>query len=96
MKAAQFEIRYSALAEQEILEALAWYDQDTIRMGSAFLAQIDRTAGFLSMNPNLYPKALGVLRRANLKQFPYALFYLVEGHTVRVMSCFHQSRQPLQ
>ncbi len=74
MSAAQFEVRYSALAEQEILEALAWYDQETILKGEAFLAQIDRTARFLEMNPHLYPKAHGPLRRANLKQFPYALF----------------------
>lgn len=32
--------------------------------------------------------------RANLRRFPYALFFVVDAETVSVLSCFHQHRDP--
>ena len=33
------------------------------------------------------------MRRANLNRFPYSLFYVIDGDTVNVLSCFHQHRE---
>ena len=33
------------------------------------------------------------MRRANLNRFPYALFYVIDGDTVNVLSFFHQHRE---
>jgi hypothetical protein len=36
------------------------------------------------------------VRRALLRRFPYALFFVVEEQTLFVIACFHASRNPLQ
>ncbi|MDM4766249.1 hypothetical protein [Pelomonas sp. SE-A7] len=47
------------------------------------------------LNPFLYPVLELDLRRVNLRRFPYALFFIVEGDQVTVLACFHQHRKPL-
>ena len=89
-----FEVIYKALAHAEVAEAFRWYDQDHIRVGEKFLDQIKRTHWFLTQNPHLYPCVDGEIRRANLSRFPYSLFFVIDGDTVNVLSCFQQSRDP--
>lgn len=63
-------------------------------MGNDFLDELERTNGFIVSNPFLYPCVEAQLRRANLNRFPYSLFYVIDGQTVNVLSCFHQHRDP--
>lgn len=88
-------LKFKRLAEAEIAEAFAWYDQDGIDQGRAFLAELERVERFIRLNPLLYPKVEGDIHRANLRRFPYALFYVVDGDQISVLSCFHQQREPL-
>ena len=90
-----FGLVFKRLAETEIAEAFAWYDQNEIDQGSAFLVELERVERFVRLNPLLYPKVDGDVRRANLRRFPYSLFYVVDGDVIAVLSCFHQHRDPL-
>jgi plasmid stabilization system protein ParE len=85
---------YKPLAQVEVSEAFAWYAQPHIQMGDAFLAELEHTSGFLASTPHLYAKVEGDMRCAHLSRFPYSLFYVVDGDTVNVLSCFHQYRDP--
>lgn len=89
-----FDVIYKPLAQIEALEALGWYEQKHIGMGDAFLAEMERTNGFIASNPQLYPAVEAEIRRANLSRFPYSLYYVIDGQTVNVLSCFHQHREP--
>jgi plasmid stabilization system protein ParE len=85
---------FKPLAEAEIAEAFAWYAQPEIDKGRDFIADLERVERFIRMNPSLYPRVEGDIHRANLRRFPYSLFYVVDGETVSVLSCFHQHREP--
>lgn len=85
---------FKRLAAAEIAEAFAWYDQDHIGQGAAFLAELERVQRFIQLNPRLYPRVEGEIHRANLRRFPYSLFYVIDGETINVLSCFHQHRDP--
>ena len=85
---------FKQLAEAEIAEAFAWYAQPEIDKGRDFIADLERVERFIRMNPSLYPLVEGDIHRANLRRFPYSLFYVVDGETVSVLSCFHQHRDP--
>lgn len=89
-----FQVIYKLLAQIEALEAFEWYGQAHIGMGESFLAELERTNGFISNNPQLYPAVDAEIRRANLSRFPYSLFYVIDDQTVNVLSCFHQHREP--
>jgi len=89
-----FLVVFKPLAEAEVAEAFAWYQQPHIKMGDAFLSDLERTSDFLASNPHLYAKTEGDLRCAHLSRFPYSLFFVIDGITVNVLSCFHQHRNP--
>ena len=91
-----FTVIFKPLAQLEADEAYSWYQQDHIKIGATFLEQLGRTTEFLTSNPHLYPCVEQDLRRANLNQFPYPLFYVIDGDTVNVLSCLHQHRDPTQ
>lgn len=63
-----FGLVFKRLAEAEIAEAFAWYDQRGIDQGRAFLAELERVERFVKLNPLLYPKVEGDIRRANLRR----------------------------
>ena len=50
----------------------------------------------MSANPGQFPIVFRNVRRALLPQFPYSLFFVVEGNTLLVIACFHASRDPSQ
>lgn len=85
---------FKPLAEAEIAQAYAWYAQPEIGKGVAFLDDLARVERFIRLNPLLYPRVEGDVHRANLRRFPYSLFYVIDGDTVSVLSCFHQHRDP--
>lgn len=85
---------FKPLAEAEIAEAFAWYSQPDINQGAGLLAELERVERFIRLNPLLYPQVEGEIHRANLRRFPYSMFYVVDGETVSVLSCFHQHRDP--
>lgn len=58
-------------------------------MGNAFLDELERTNGFIAGNPYLYSCVEAEMRRTNQNRFPYSLFYVIDGDTVNVLSCFH-------
>ena len=89
-----YQVVYKPLAQIEIEEAYDWYEQPNIQMGEAFLVELERTSGFLASSPYLYAKVDGDARCAHLSRFPYTHFYVVDGKTVNVLSCFHQHRNP--
>ena len=91
-----YTVIFKPLAQLEIDEAYDWYQQDHIKMGAVFLDQLGRTSEFLSSNPHLYPCVVQDLRRANLNQFPYSLFYVIDADAVNVLACLHHHRDPKQ
>jgi hypothetical protein len=88
-----FRVIYKPLAQIEVAQAYAWYAQPEINMGDAFLTELERIDNFLANSPQLYSCFESDIHRANLSRFPYCLFFVIDGDTVNVLSCFHQRRE---
>lgn len=44
----------------------------------------------------MFPVVFKAVRRALLRRFPYALFFVIEDEVIFVIACFHGNRDPLQ
>lgn len=82
----------AALAEIET--AHAWYELQAAGLGAEFLRRVKLMERNISREPLLYPVVRAPLRRANLRQFPYALFYVAEPDRAVVLGCLHHRRDP--
>ena len=63
-------------------------------MGSLFLDEIGRIEAHISDGPRLYQFAIGGVRRAVMRRFPFGLFYLEEAQRIVVLACLDLRRDP--
>jgi plasmid stabilization system protein ParE len=85
-------------ARQDILRAAKWYEQRQPSLGTAFVDQMGATLQSIEDNPSLYPMVYHGIRRALLRRFPCAVFYIVRETGVSVVAVLHckQDRDRLE
>ncbi len=89
-----YQVRYKPDAAVEVDNAIIWYSQPDINLGSAFVQALERTEAHIASHPELYQRVEGEIRRAVLHRFPYALFYVIESDFVLVLACMRHNQQP--
>ena len=90
-----YQITVRPEAEREIQEAFDWYEEQSEGLGAEFLRAADACLSGVLRSPEAYQVVHGEIRRALLRRFPYALFYLVRENTIIVLACFHVKRSPV-
>lgn len=81
-------------AAREIQETFDWYEERSEGLGLEFLRAADACLSLIRRNPEAFPVAHDQVRRALLRRFPYALFYLIREDAIVVLACFHIKRSP--
>lgn len=83
-------------AEDDILEAYVWYEEQRAGLGEEFLDALDIACQTLLLNPATYRVRYKKKVRAFLvDRFPYLILYVLEKKEVNVISVFNTSRDPL-
>ncbi len=88
------EVRLRPEAEQDLVEAATWYEGNQPRLGQQFLDEATEILASIGEQPLAYTVVYRSLRRALLKRFPFAVFFLAEDHNVVVLAILHGSRHP--
>ena len=91
-----FTVIFTPAARAELIDAQDWYEGEATGLGRRFREAIDALAERMSANPRQFPVVFKNVRRALVRRFPYALFFVVEDQTLLVIACFHGSRDPLR
>ena len=87
-------VRLLAAAEQEMRDAISFYEQQARHLGRELHAAILSARRDVGKNPERW-SALGPgVRRRLVHHFPYALVYRVEPEEVVVIAIMHLSRRP--
>jgi len=81
-------------AAREIQEAFDWYEERSEGLGLEFLRVADACLSGIQCNPTIHQIIYEQVRRALLRKFPYALFYIFTEDTIVVLACFHAKRSP--
>lgn len=81
-------------ARQDVAEAFAWYENQSLGLGMDFLRCLEATISFIQRHPGMYPAVFGDYRRALVRRFPYAIFYELESTRIVVYAVFHCSQDP--
>ena len=89
-----YEVIVRPEAALEVEEAYRWYEERSEGLGLEFLRVADACLSSVQRNPAAYPVVHERVRRALLRKFPYALFYLVDESRIVVVACFHIRRSP--
>lgn len=87
-------VRFLTLAQQEVDDAVAWYDGQAARLEQEFLDELDRAVRRALAFPMSCPEIEPGVRRCLLARFPYGLIYGVDRETIVVVAVAHLHREP--
>jgi plasmid stabilization system protein ParE len=87
-------IRFLAIAQREVDDAVRWYDDQIAGLGQEFLDELDRAVRRAAAWPTSCPEIEHGVRRCLLARFPYGLIYGVDGETLVVLAVAHLHRKP--
>jgi len=87
-------LRFLILAQQELDDAVAWYNEQATGLGQEFLDELDRVVRRAVTFPMSCPEIEPGVRRCLLARFPYGLIYGVDGETLVVIAVAHLHREP--
>jgi hypothetical protein len=87
-------VRFLTLANQELADAVAWYNGQMEGLGRDFLDELDRTIRRIAAFPLSSPEMGSGLRRCLLARFPYGVIYGLEENTIIVVAVAHLHRRP--
>ena len=87
-------VRFLALAQSELDDAVAWYNEQAAGLGLEFLDELDRAIRRALSYPLSCPEIEPGLRRCLLARFPYGMVYGLDDNTVVVVAVAHLHREP--
>ena len=81
-------------ANEDLLEARAWYDNVRPELGERFALAVEATVEAMAEHPLQFPVVYRNRRRAGVRLFPYGIFFEVQDNRIVVIACFHGRRNP--
>ena len=84
-------IRFLTLADQEVDDAVAWYDQQGPNVSRGFLDDLDRVVRLAKTYPLLATQIEPGIRRLLFVSYPYSPLYGIHENIIAVA---HQQREP--
>lgn len=87
-------LRLSSAAQRDLLEAQAWYSEQGVGLDLSFREDLDRLLDRIRAFPAGFPIVYKAIRRANLRQFPYSIFYVQRRDHLFVLGIVHHARSP--
>ncbi len=95
-----YAIRFRPIATKDFEEACEWYASKSEQTEEDFKTNLRERLYEIAENPEAYTVRLEkrgqLIRAANIKKFPYLIFFTVHNNLqcVRIISIWHQSRNP--
>jgi toxin ParE1/3/4 len=86
---------FHPLAEQELIDAAVYYEEENQGLGLEYLSVVEHAANLLTRYPNVGSVVRGSIRRLILPRFPYSLLYrVVDKEIIRILAVAHHKRKP--
>ena len=86
--------RFHSEADQELLEAVQFYESREPGLGGRFLDGVESTIDSILENPEQFGVLDGDIRVAQLRRFPYGILYSIESNEILIVAVMHLHRRP--
>jgi plasmid stabilization system protein ParE len=83
-------------AEADIADAALWYEARATGLGADFVRAVDVALAEIQRMPERFPVVHQQCRRALLRRFPYAVYFVPSADRISVVACMHARRDPRQ
>ena len=87
-------VRFLTLAQQEVDDAVVWFEERAEGKGLDFLDDLDRVVRLVKAYPFASPQIEPEIRRCLFARFPYSVVYGLDEDTIVVIAVAHTHRAP--
>lgn len=89
-------VYFSETAAREVRKSFGWYEKQMTGLGERFVDVVDKTIGFIVMNPEGYPEKHPPFREIRMDKFPFVIIYDYnkESLQIDILRVFHTHRNP--
>ena len=87
-------VRFLAVAQAELHDAIGWYNGQAPQLGGAFLVEIVKSLRLVERHPAAWQKLAPSIHRCRLARFPYGVIYTLDGSDILVLAVAHLHRAP--
>jgi len=88
-------VRFLAVAEVELAEAVDWYNDQSEGLGFEFAAEVRQALTRIVDNPEAWHPLTAETRRCRTRRFPYGVVYQVRHDGILVVAVMHLRRAPM-
>ncbi|NPA08406.1 MAG: type II toxin-antitoxin system RelE/ParE family toxin [Chlorobi bacterium] len=81
-------------AENDLLEATLWYENQQTGLGEKFIQKVESYFLRIQNHPFHFPLKKGNLREAYIQKFPYVIIYQITGDHIIVFAVFNTHQNP--
>lgn len=85
---------FNSPAEQELSDAISFYDQQQRGLGDRFFEEIQAAIHQISAHPQTWEKIDAKTHRFLTNRFPYGILYRIHSDHIRIVAVTHLSRKP--
>ena len=87
-------VDFLAPAEAELLEAIAWYNEQSEGLGFEFAAETLRTIERIVHYPRAWRALSKRTRRCRTNRFPFGIIFQIRNNRILIVSIMHMKREP--
>ena len=91
-----FNVYMTANAVKDLNTAKEYYNEKSEGLGGKFAAEVEAIINIIALNPLIFSNRFKKVRAANVRTFPYLIFYEtnMEDRSVFVLRVFNTYRKP--
>ena len=89
-----YTIVFDSKIEADLRKGLDLYDRQVPGLGFEFLLSVEAALFKIQREPLFFPKVYKNKRKANLKRFPFGVFYIVSRGTIFILAVITLTSDP--
>jgi hypothetical protein len=84
------------LARNDLVDAALWYEDQREGLSETFFSRIEEALREIAQRPQGFPEVKKKVRRALVKQFPYAVYFTLQSdQSLCTQSCIRRASPPV-
>ncbi|OGQ95143.1 MAG: plasmid stabilization protein [Deltaproteobacteria bacterium RIFOXYD12_FULL_57_12] len=87
-------VEFLESAEAELVDAVAFYNNESEGLGFEFAAEVNRTITRILEYPTAWTALSKRTRRSRTNRFPYGILYQIRGDMILIVAVMHLRRNP--
>ena len=87
-------IKFLSEAEDELIEAIDYYNEQKVGLGFEFDEEVRNTLKRIVQYPEAWPPISKRTRRCRTKRFPYGIVYQIRDGMILIVAVMHLHREP--